>query len=223
MISPEDSPGCQGLHYIFNYRDIHMVTLQYVQLLNMHPSPAAMLEGFVICWKIPFGTWGSCWVPTLIVGWGWHVGVPHRKIPGNWNTSPCWILDFLGHQTFLTTSWTVRKRLNQYYRPPVDWNPAVTWASLKLSQKGSAQARIFQAGSEELVKGQSPSPAPWWDVCAATGTSFTPHNRIRHTGTQRRGRAAGWGAGTDSQKGDPGLLWDFLHSRAGPTQEQLVL
>ena len=41
MISPEEGPGCQGLHYIFNYNAIHMVTLQYVQLLNVHPSPAA--------------------------------------------------------------------------------------------------------------------------------------------------------------------------------------
>lgn len=49
MISPEEGPGCQGLHYIFNYKDIHMVTLQYVQLLNMHPSPAAMLAGLVMC------------------------------------------------------------------------------------------------------------------------------------------------------------------------------
>lgn len=34
MISPEEGPGCQGLHYIFNYKDIHMVTLQYVQWLR---------------------------------------------------------------------------------------------------------------------------------------------------------------------------------------------
>lgn len=46
MISPE-SCGCQGLHYIFNYKDIHMVTLQYVQLPNTHPSPTAMLT---TCW-----------------------------------------------------------------------------------------------------------------------------------------------------------------------------
>lgn len=65
MISPEDNPGCQDLHYIFNYRDIHMVTLQYVQLLNMHPSPAAMLAGFVIC----------CGKPLL--GYGALAGFPH--------------------------------------------------------------------------------------------------------------------------------------------------
>lgn len=56
MISPEEGPGCQGLHYIFNYNAIHMVTLQYVQLLNVHPSPAAML---MVNWEIIFWLWGS--------------------------------------------------------------------------------------------------------------------------------------------------------------------
>lgn len=67
MISPEEGPGCQGLHYIFNYKDIHMVTLQYVQLLNMHPKPAATLAGLVRSWQIPCWIWGSRWVPTLPV------------------------------------------------------------------------------------------------------------------------------------------------------------
>lgn len=84
MISPEDNPGCQGLHYIFNYRGIHMVTLQYVQLFNMHPSPAAMLEELVICCGKSLWGYGALAGFPLIVAWGWHLGVfPHRKIPGN--------------------------------------------------------------------------------------------------------------------------------------------
>lgn len=80
MISPE-GPGCQGLHYIFNYKDIHMVTLQYVQLLNMHPSPTAMRAGLAMRWQIPFWIRDSCWVPTPAVSWrwGWQLGVPCGK------------------------------------------------------------------------------------------------------------------------------------------------
>jgi len=70
MISPEDYPGCQGLHYIFNYKDIHMVTLQYVQLVNVHSCPTAMLAGLTMYWQIPFRIWGSHWVLTLCAGDG---------------------------------------------------------------------------------------------------------------------------------------------------------
>lgn len=64
MISPEEGPGCQGLHYVFNYNAIHMVTLQYVQLLNVHPSPAVML---MVSWEIIFWIWGSRVIPTLVI------------------------------------------------------------------------------------------------------------------------------------------------------------
>lgn len=60
MISPEEGPGCQGLHYIFNYSAIHMVTLQYVQLLNVHPSPAVML---MVSWKSFSGYGAPGWFP----------------------------------------------------------------------------------------------------------------------------------------------------------------
>lgn len=62
-----------------------MVTLQYVQLLNMHPSPAAVLQGLGICWKFPFWDMGLLLGSHTfgIVEWEWHLGVPHRKIPGN--------------------------------------------------------------------------------------------------------------------------------------------
>lgn len=115
MISPEDNPGCQGLHYIFNYKDIHMVTLQYVQLLNMHPKPCCNARRACDLLENPF------WDVGLLLGshTDCGMGMAFRCSP----QENSWKLKhksfFLSHQTFLITSQAMRMSLNQHHRPPM--------------------------------------------------------------------------------------------------------
>lgn len=65
---------------------------------------------------------------------------------------------------------------------------------LDQASQGSARVCISQAGSEELLKGQSPSPAPWWDLCVATVAVFAPHSRTKapKVGAELQGEVLPW-------------------------------
>lgn len=75
-----------------------------------------------------------------------------------------------------------------------------------------------------MLKGQSPSPAPWWDLCCHCDT-FGPTQQDQ--GTQRRGELQGEVLPWTHRilEGDLGVHWYFffIPELVLPTQDQLVL
>lgn len=203
MISPEDSPGCQGLHYIFNYKDIHMVTLQYVQLLNMHPGPAAMLEGLVICWKIP------SWDMGLLLGshTDCGMGVALRVFSTG---------KFLAIETQILVGFLRPPGFNNLLSCEGEFKSALqTSSGLKsssdmgksLDKAKRAQPMDFPGADE----GSEPISCSLVGFVAATVTSFAPHRRHPEEGQSCRVRSC---HGHTARGSSVALV--FFHTRAGP-------